>query len=223
MSTRGEVLWEPARDALDRTRMGQFARARGFSGYDELLAWSIEDVEGFWAAFADWAGVRWTTPPSRALARGSRAMPGARWFPGGELNYADHALARAADDPDGIAVIERSQTRDRRELTWAELADQVARCRAGLAARGVGSGDRVVAYAPNIIETLVAFLPTAGLGAVWSSCAPEFGTRSVIDRFSQIEPSVLVAVDGYRYGEKDIDRRAEVDAIAAALPSLQHV
>src|SRR4051794_21706696 len=148
MSTRGEVLWEPARDALDRTRMGQFARARGFSGYDELLAWSIEDVEGFWAAFADWAGVRWTTPPSRALAGGSRAMPGARWFPGGELNYADHALARAADDPDGIAVIERSQTRDRRELTWGEPSAQGGPCRAGLAGPGGGARGRGVASAP---------------------------------------------------------------------------
>ena len=222
MTARGEVLWEPGPDALERTRMGEFLRSRGLTNYADALASSIDDLEGFWGAFAEWIGVRWSTPPSRPLAGGSRTMPGATWFPGGTLNYADHALARAADDPDGIAVIERSQTRDRRTLTWSALAEQVAGCQAGLARLGVGSGDRVVAYAPNITETLVAFLATAGLGAVWSSCAPEFGTRSVIDRFSQIEPAVLVAVDGYRYGTKDVDRRAEVDVITAALPTLRH-
>jgi acetoacetyl-CoA synthetase len=150
-------------------------------------------------------------------------MPGARWFPGGTLNYAMHALAHAREDRAGVAVIARSQTRDRVEISWADLAEQVARCRAGLIRLGVGAGDRVVAYAPNIPETLVAFLATASLGAVWSSCPPEFGTRSVVDRFSQIEPAVLLAVDGYRYGSKLVDRRAEAGAIRDALPSVREV
>ena len=149
-------------------------------------------------------------------------MPGARWFPGGTLNYAEHALAAVADRGDESAIVARSQTREPAELTWAELADAVARCRAGLRRLGVGRGDRVAAYLPNIPETLVAFLATASLGAVWSSCAPEFGVRSVVDRFAQIEPTVLLAVDGYRYGEKVVDKRADVEAIEAALPTLRH-
>ena len=150
-------------------------------------------------------------------------MPGVRWFPGATLNYAEQALAPGASRPDAIAVIAISQTRDTIELTWDHLALGVRRCAAALRQLGVGAGDRVVAYAPNIPETLVAFLATASLGAIWSSCAPEFGVRSVIDRFAQIEPAVLVAVDGYRYGGKDIDRRDHVAEIVAALPTLRHV
>ncbi len=150
-------------------------------------------------------------------------MPGVSWFPGGTLNYTEHALAPAAADPDGVAVVARSQTRGPSELTWAELAAQVGAAAEGLRRLGVGAGDRVVAYAPNIPETLVAFLAAASLGAVWASCAPEFGRRAVIDRFAQIEPVVLVAIDGYRYGSRTIDRRDEVGAIASALPTLRSV
>ena len=146
-------------------------------------------------------------------------MPGARWFPGATLNYAEHALAAAESRTDGVAVVAHSQTRGAVELTWGELADQVGRCRAGLQRLGVGRGDRVAAYLPNIPETLVAFLATASLGAVWSSCAPEFGTRSVVDRFAQIEPVVLLAVDGYRYGEKVVDRPPRWRPSRAALPT----
>src|SRR5690348_11516578 len=149
-------------------------------------------------------------------------MPGARWFPGATLNYAEHALTAGATRPDDVAVIARSQTRAPEELTWSEMADAVARCRAGLVRLGVGPGDRVAAYLPNIPETAIAFLATASLGAIWSSCAPEFGVRSVVDRFAQIEPVVLFVVDGYRYGTKAIDKRADVQAIEAALPTRRH-
>ena len=207
---RGEILWEPTRDsALDR-----FANGRS---YADLYEWSIDDLEGFWSAVADFCDVRWHAPPTRMLA--DRTMPGARWCPGGELSYAEHALR--AEGP--LAVIARSQTRDAIELSWDELRDQVARCAAGLRRLGVARGDRVAAFLPNIPETLVAFLATASIGAVWSSCAPEFGTRSVIDRFSQIEPSVLLAVDGYRYGDRNIDKRDQVREIVDALPALRHV
>jgi acetoacetyl-CoA synthetase len=145
-------------------------------------------------------------------------MPGARWFPGVALNYAAHALR---SEPDGPAIVARSQSRGRAEVSIVDLRDQVARCRAGLARLGVGRGDRVAAYLPNIPETVVAFLAAASLGAIWSSCAPEFGTRSVVDRLRQIEPSVLLVVDGYRYGAKSVDRADEVAAIRAALPSLR--
>jgi acetoacetyl-CoA synthetase len=218
---RGEVLWSPPADVWETSPLGRFARAAGFDSYGTFHRWSVDDLEGFWSAVATDQGVRWRRPPESSLVH--PYLPGARWFPGGTLNYAEHALARAATAPDELAVVAHSQSRAPLTLTWSELAGQVARCAAGLRRLGVAPGDRVAAYAPNIPETLVAFLATASLGAVWSSCAPEFGTRSVIDRFSQIDPVVLVAVDGYRYGTKAIDRSSEVDAIVAALPGLRHV
>ena len=221
MTERGEILWEPAADALESTRLGRFATAHGHRSYEELRRWSVDDLDGFWWAVADDLGVGWHDRPTEALA--DAVMPGARWFPGGTLNYAEHALAAAGERADDLAVIAHSQTRDPIELTFAQLADQVARCRAGLVRLGVGPGDRVAAYAPNIPETLVAFLATASLGAVWASCAPEFGTRSVVDRLGQIEPKVLLAIDGYRYGDKTVDRAAEVAAIVDALPTVEHV
>jgi len=194
-------------------------RGLHFDSPQALWQWSVDDLEAFWSSFAEWIGVRWSAPPSRALAE--RTMPGAVWFPGSTLNWAEQALACAADRGDEVALIARSQSREDHQLTWSEFADQVARCRAGLRRLGVTSGDRVCAYLPNIPETLVAFVATASLGAIWSSCAPEFGTRSVVDRFAQVEPTVLLALDGYRYGSKDIDRRSEVAAIEAALPTLR--
>ncbi len=192
-------------------------RGLQFASYRELHEWSTTDLDGFWSAVADFSAVRFHTPPRAVLGR--REMPGAEWFPGATLNYAEHAL----EGHEGTAVIAYSQTRDRVELSWGELREQVARARAGLVRLGVGQGDRVVAYAPNIPETLVAFLATASLGAVWASCAPEFGARSVIDRFAQVEPAVLLVVPGYTYGEKPIDRTAEIAALRAGLPTVRHV
>jgi acetoacetyl-CoA synthetase len=202
--------------------LGWLEETRGlrFEGYRDLWQWSVDELDAFWLAVTEWSGVRWHDASSVALAE--RVMPGARWFPGATLNYAEQALAAAATRPDDVAVVARSQTRGPEELTWSELADAVARCRAGLVRLGVGPGDRVAAYLPNIPETAIAFLATASLGAIWSSCAPEFGVRSVVDRFAQIEPVVLFAVDGYRYGAKTVDKRAEVEAIEAALPTRRH-
>jgi acetoacetyl-CoA synthetase len=218
---RGEILWTPPDDAWDTTAMGRFATANGLDDFDELIRWSIGDLDTFWRASTEFTGVRWTTPPTRI--RDGDTMPGVHWFPGATLNYAEQALAAGRIDPDAIAVVAVSQTRETVELTWDHLTLGVRRCAAALRELGVGQGDRVVAYAPNIPETLVAFLATASLGAVWSSCAPEFGVRSVIDRFGQIQPAVLVAVDGYRYGSKDVVRRDHVAEITAALPTLEHV
>ena len=218
---RGEVLWTPPDDAWETTALGRFARQQGIDDFAELIRWSIVDVDRFWAASTEFTGVRWVAPP--AAIRHGDTMPGVRWFPGATLNYADQALAPGESRPNDEAVIAQSQTRDQIELTWAELADAVRRASAGLRHLGVGRGDRVVAYTPNIPETLVAFLAAASLGAVWSSVAPEFGVRSVIDRFSQIEPVVLLAIDGYQYGAKRIERSAHVAEIVAALPTLQHV
>jgi acetoacetyl-CoA synthetase len=195
-------------------------RGRTFSGYNELWQWSVDELEDFWAAIWEFCGVRASKPYERVL--GSREMPGAEWFPGAELNYAENLLA-GADDAD-VAVLHVSEVRDELgSLTWGELTAQVAAAAGGLRALGVGRGDRVVAYMPNIPETLVAFLATASIGAIWSSAAPEFGARSVIDRFAQIEPKVLLAVDGYRHGGKDFDRMANVQSIVAELPSVEHV
>jgi acetoacetyl-CoA synthetase len=227
---RGELLWSPPADVGRRSRVGHYLswladRGRSFGDYDELWRWSVDDLEGFWGSVSDHFEVDWSTPPERVFADrpdgdGVDEHVASRWFPGGQLNYAAHML-RA--EPDGPAVVARSQTRPPVELSMAELRQQVAQCRAGLERLGVGLGDRVVAYLPNIPETLVAFLATASLGAIWSSCAPEFGTRSVLDRFRQIEPAVLLAIDGYRYGVKHVDRGDEVAAIRAGLPSLRGV
>ena len=218
---RGEVLWAPPADAWSATEAGRFASAHGFTDYPSLHAWSIDDGEGFWRAATEFTGVRWRERPA-AMCVGDE-MPDVSWFPGGTLNYTEHALVAAATRSGELAVIARSQTRGPVDLTWAELAAAVGAAAAGLRRLGVGAGDRVVAYAPNLPETLVAFLATASLGAVWASCATEFGVRAVIDRFAQIEPKVLVAVDGYRYGARVVDRGDEVAAIAAALPTLEHL
>lgn len=211
---RGEVIWSPAPDAFATSRMGQFARTVDKSDYHELLEWSLAEPNAFWQSFADWAGIRWHSMPTTALA--DTTMPGT-WFPGGTLNHAEHALAAPG------SIVSLSQSRDRVELSPVELVEAVARCRAGLVRLGVGRGDRVAAYLPNIHETIVAFLASASLGAVWSSCAPEFGVRAVTDRWSQLEPVVLITVDGYRYGSRAIGRNDEVREIVAALPSLRHV
>ncbi|MEU1607776.1 acetoacetate--CoA ligase [Micromonospora matsumotoense] len=222
----GDVLWTPPADVRERSRIGGYLRwlreHRGldFADYDALWQWSVTDLDAFWRSIWDHFEVVAHTPPTATL--GDAAMPGARWFPGATLNYAENVLrmpGRADDDP---VVVAHSQTRPPVTLTAAELREQVRRVAAGLRRLGVVAGDRVAAYAPNIPETYVLLLATSSLGAIFSSCAPEFGTRSVVDRWQQIAPKVLVAVDGYRYGDKPVDRRPEVAAIRAALPSLTH-
>src|SRR3954469_6369021 len=191
-------------------------RGRDFASYDELWRWSIDDLEGFWASIWDFFEVG--APYERVLSE--RVMPGARWFEGARLNYAARMLT---GDDDAVAVVARSQTRDPIELTFGELREQVARARAGLQRLGVGPGDRVVGYLPNVPEALVAFIATASLGAIWASCAPEFGPRSVLSRIAHIEPKVLLAVSGYTYRDRAVDRREEGAAIRAGLPHLQPV
>lgn len=219
---QSDVLWSPPADVRARTRMGQFLswleqhRGLSFATYDDLWRWSVEDLEGFWSAVWEFFEIVAHHPYDAVLADPS--MPAARWFTGATLNYAEHAL-RNHDDP--VVLRSYSQSRPPMVLTGAELRAQVAAVRAGLVRLGVKEGDRVAAYLPNIAETVVAFLASASLGAVWASCAPEFGIRSVVERFSQIEPSLLLVVDGYRYGDKVVDRVAEVNSIREALPSLK--
>jgi acetoacetyl-CoA synthetase len=220
-----ELLWTPSPERVENagiTRYGRWleeTRGLRFDDYDAMWRWSVDDLEGFWSSIVDFFGVRFEVAPERVLGR--REMPGAEWFPGARLSWAEHAF-RGKDD-ETVALHHASELRQLDSWTWGELREHTARVAAGLRALGVGQGDRVAAFMPNIPETVAAFLACASIGAVWSSAAPEFGARSVIDRFAQIEPKVLLAVDGYRYGGRDFDKRAVVDQIADAIPSVERV
>jgi acetoacetyl-CoA synthetase len=236
-------LWVPSAQRLRAARMTHFMgwagerHGRSFAGYEQLWRWSVQELEQFWGDVWEYCGVTASTPYERVLA--SERMPGARWFEGAALNYAENLLRRRLDAPglaqrdrdegsrgERTAVVHVSELRDRSppaELSWDELEAQVAAAAAGLRALGVERGDRVAAYMPNVPETLVAFLATASIGAIWSCAAPEFGARSVIDRFAQIEPKVLLVVDGYRHGGKDFDRTQALGTILDGLPSVQRL
>jgi acetoacetyl-CoA synthetase len=190
---------------------------RSFDGYPALHRWSITELEEFWGGIWEYFDLQADGDPSTVLA--DRAMPGARWFPDLRLSYAEHVLSGRDDDE--VALVHASELRPLAELTWGELRSAVAAVAAGLRGFGVEPGDRVVSYLPNIAEAVVAFLASASIGAVWASCSPDFGAASVIDRFAQIEPKVLFAPDGYRYGGKDFDRLATVADLQAAMPSLR--
>ena len=217
-----EPLWTPSEARIARSRLTGYrrwlteTRGLGFPGYQELWEWSVTDLDAFWRSVWEFFEVGDGEAPSPALAE--RRMPGSRWFPGARLNHAELALRRR----DGhSAIVAGSEDGSLRTITRLELAGMVAAAVDGLRRLGVGSGDRVVAYLPNVPETVVAFLATASIGAIWSSCAPEFGVSSVVDRFQQIEPTVLLAVEGYRYGGRWHDRRGEVSAIRSQLPTLR--
>jgi acetoacetyl-CoA synthetase len=221
----GEVMWRPADPPDEATHVVRYLRwlerERGlsFASYQELQRWSVSDLEGFWGSLWEFFGVHASRPYKRVL--GSHAMPGAVWFEGARLNYAEQVFRDAPSDE--IAVLANSQSRPSFELTFGELGERVAAAREGLRRLGVGAGDRVVGNLPNIPETLIAFHACASLGAIWAGCPPEFGPRSVIDRFAMLEPKVLLVVAGYRYGEKAIDRRGDIATVRAALPTLEHV
>ena len=226
--TGGELLWTPPETRRSRSRLAGYLDGLVAAGrisapdYERAWAWSVDDLDGFWSSIGDWAGVPWATVPHRFFAGdpdgGAGPWPAGTWCPGGRLNYAQSALGNAHDS--AVAVVARSQTRGPSELSGAELADLVARARCGLRRAGVGEGDRVAGYLPNIAEALVAFLAAASIGAIWTSCAPEMGVRGVLDRLAQVGPTVLIAVDGYRYGARVIDRRAEVREIEGSLPTV---
>jgi acetoacetyl-CoA synthetase len=203
-------------------------RGLAFDSYDALWRWSVTDLDAFWQSIWDCYGVYSPTPHAAALA--DNRMPGARWFPGAQVNYVQQVLrhaqmAHAAGFPAIVSHNEQSLAagESARELSWPELQRQVASLALHLQAQGVRKGDRVVAYLPNIPEAMVAFLATASIGAVWSLCAPDMGTAAVLDRFRQIEPKALIACDGVHYGGRDTDRRAAVAEICAALPTVQHL
>lgn len=217
----GTLLWQPSREWRERAEVSSYTAwladriGLRLDSYEELWRWSTRDIDRFWQSVWDYFdvdGVRGDGPVHEG------DMPEVRWFPGATLNYARQALRRRDERP---AIIFRSESGRARELSHAELAAAVARAAAGLRALGVARGDRVASYAPNIPETVIAFLATASIGAVWSSCSPDFGDTSVVDRFAQIEPKVLVAVDGYRYNGKPHDRRDVVARIESQLPTVE--
>ncbi len=221
----GAVLWQPDAPKREQSQMAHYMRwlaeKKGlkFGSYQALWEWSATDIEGFWASLWEYFPVRASVQPTAVLD--SRRMPGAKWFAGAKLNYAEHAFRYAsASHP---AIIAQSETRGRTEIDWETLRAHVASVAAALQEMGVKEGDRVVSYMPNVPETVIAFLATISVGAIWSSCSPDMGAGAVIDRFKQIEPKVLFAIDGYRYGGKDHDRRAVVSALQAAMPTLEHV
>ncbi|MFF3768190.1 acetoacetate--CoA ligase [Streptomyces sp. NPDC001922] len=233
---RPEALWRPGADrvagaqitafqewAADRHGAPRAVPGDPAASYAALHRWSVDELERFWQAVAEWFDVRFGTPYERVLA--DPAMPGARWFPGATVNYAEHAL-RAAADParaDAPALLHVDETHDPRPVSWAELRREVGSLAAELRRLGVRPGDRVSGYVPNVPQAVVALLATAAVGAVWTSCAPDFGARSVLDRFQQVEPVVLFAVDGYRYGGKEHTRAETVAELRRELPTLRAV
>ena len=219
-----QLLWEPSKERVAASRMSAYMdwlaseRQLPFSSYAELWRWSVNDLDAFWRSIWDYFDILASAPATAVL--GDRRMPGATWFPGAQLNWAENVLRHA--DRDGPAVIGLTEDREPIELSWAELAAQVASFAAALRELGVRPGDRVAAYLPNIPQAVVGLLATASLGAIWSCCAPDFGTKGVVDRFQQVAPTVLIAVDGFRFGGKDVDRGAVLDELREQLPSVRH-
>ncbi|WP_406141532.1 acetoacetate--CoA ligase [Streptomyces sp. NBC_01089] len=229
-SSNAAPLWQPSQERIDGATITRFQAwaaerygAPADGGYAALHRWSVEELATFWQAVADWFDIRFTTPYESVVA--DRSMPGAQWFPGATVNYAEHAL-RTATDPARAqepALLYVDESQDPQPVSWSELRRQVGALAAQLRALGVRPGDRVSGYLPNIPQAVTALLATAAVGAVWTSCAPDFGARGVLDRFQQVEPVVLFAVDGYRYGGKTHDRRDTVAEVRAELPTLRAV
>jgi len=221
----GELLWTPGRERVERAGLTRFMRwlesERGlsFGSYDELWQWSITDVNGFWQALWDYFCIQSSAPHTCALEK--RVMPGAVWFPGARLNFAEHVLRNERDDVEALLYL--NEREPLKALTWTELGAKVRVLGTRLREIGLKPGDCVVGYIPNIPEAIVAMLAVTSIGAVWSSCGPDYGLRGVLDRFTQLNPKVLLCVDGYQYGGKPFDRRAEAREIIGQLPSLRHV
>jgi acetoacetyl-CoA synthetase len=221
----GDLLFKPDARRVERARITHFMewlaieRGLSFASYPELWEWSVRDLGGFWSAFSDWAEVPFGARAKVAfvpagIKDGRPSAEGARWFEGATLNYAD-AVSR--HDPESLAVIALDERGNREALTYGELVSLAAQVATGLAGLGVGVGDRVAAVLPNGVAAVVAFLATASLGAIWSSCAPEFGAASMVDRFQQIQPKVLIAADSYSYGGREFELGAKLSSLAEAL------
>src|SRR5262245_59454256 len=219
----GTLLWTPTPEFAAASNLTAYERwlerERGlrFDDYASLWRWSVDDLAGFWSSIVDFFDLPLRGDRSRVIE--DRTMPGTHWYPGAQLNYAEAMFRRAS--PDRPALAFQSERHPLRFVSWAELEGDVAAVAASLRRLGVGRGDRVVAVIPNTPEAVVALLACASLGAIWASCSPDFGTRSLVDRFAQVSPKVLIAVDGYQYGGKAFDRRPVIDELKAELPTLE--
>ena len=221
------LLWTPSPERIARSRLTHYQKwlatqGKHFADYNELWQWSVENIDEFWASIWEYFDLPCSVPYKQVLA--NRAMPGAVWFEGARLNFAEQLFRFNVDQGSGDkpAVIAESETRARTRLSWQQLREQVTAVSNTLRALGVQPGDRVAAYLPNTPEAVVAFFACASVGAIWSSCSPDMGSSSVLDRFLQIEPKVLIAVDGYRYGGKEFDRMGVVAKLKDELKTLQH-
>ena len=224
----GDLLWIPPRERVEQSNLTAFTRwlkdtrNLDFADYPALWQWSITDTGAFWQAIWDYSGIKAAKQPARAL--GKQEMPGAEWFPGAELNYAENVLAREREGKDEIALYYQSETTPLAAMTWDEFAGKVRI----LATRlrddfNIAPGDRVASYLPNVPEAVIAMLATTAIGAIWTSVSPDFGWRGTLDRFRQLEPKVLLCTGGYAYGGKDYDRGAEVKEIVRGLPTLEGI
>jgi acetoacetyl-CoA synthetase len=228
MINEGELLWAPRREFAQASNLAAYMKwlaekhGQSFSNYHELWRWSVTDIAAFWGSIWEYFQIHSVTPYQQVLDQ--RIMPGARWFEGARVNYAEHMLRHeAVAAPDKIVFHHLSEVRPLATMTWPQLGRQVRILATQLRALGVVPGDRIVSYMPNVPETAVAMLASVAIGAVWSSAAPEFGVKTVAERFSQIQPKIMFAADGYRFGGKDFSREAEVRKIAAELPTLQRI
>ena len=220
----GELLWQPSAQRMARANLTHYLgwlaqRGLPFDSYAALWQWSVDDLEGFWGSLWEYFQICASQPYSRVL--GSREMPGAQWFPGARLNYAQHALRHERDGAEALLYL--SERHGLKTLSWSDLGGQVRVLATRLRALGLKPGDRVVAYLPNSPEAVIAMLATVSVGAIWASCGPDFGARGVVDRFVQLAPRMAFCVDGYLYGGKAFDRRPEVSAILSQLPTLERV
>jgi acetoacetyl-CoA synthetase len=221
----GDLLWTPAPERVESSRLTAFTRfaeqrtGRRFPDYAALYEWSTTEIEQFWQAVWDFFDIRSSAPHTAVLE--GRTMPGARWFPGARLNFAEHVLR--SERPGEPALLFAGETSPLQELEWTEFTRQVRAVATHLRSRGIGEGDRVVAYLPNVPQAMVAMLAAASIGAIWASVSPDFGARGALDRLGQLDPAVLFCADGYRYGGRDFDRRDEVADLVAGLPGLREV
>ena len=219
-----ELLWTPSPSRIERAQLTHFLgwlkeRGRRFDSYTALWQWSIDDLEGFWGSLWEYFDIRASQPHTRVL--GSSSMPGAEWFPGARLNYAEHALRHERADAEALLFL--SERSPLSALSWTDLGSRVRKLATHLRRMGLRRGDRVVAYLPNSPEAVIAMLATVSVGAIWASCGPDFGPRGVVDRFLQLAPKFAFVVDGYYYGGKPFDRRPELGTILSSLPSLERV
>ena len=211
-------LWRPDPATVGDTRMAHFMRDTNHACYADLWRWSVDRPEAFWSKIWDYCAV--VGEKGQGILLDGDKMPGARWFPEARLNYAENLLQ---DRSDGEALVFWGENKIRRRLSHAELYAEVARFQQMLVANGIGEGDRVAGYLPSLPETLIAMLATAALGAIWSSASPDFGVQGVLDRFGQIEPKVLICVDGYWYNGKQVDCLAKNAEVVSKMPSLRKV